>query len=234
MTQQLPDEGALNVKLKSFFKTNDSRWVNLFRDSMGSVDTIRHQNARKLRARLPLISYVEQYTPPGGSILETGAGTGSISLHLSQQGYRSSTLEKDSDMIKLSELLQEVIGGQSSRYQGCMTRLPFKEKSFDTVFNHGVLEYFNEDAVINVIREQLRVASHFVFAVPTNFNRASYIEGCENLWSYAKWKKLIHESGATLIESFSYFSYRRFREALNRLLGMKMQYVSPGVGFVLK
>jgi SAM-dependent methyltransferase len=234
MNQKVPNEGVLNAKLESFFRTSDSRWVNLFRDSMGSVDTIRRQHARKLHARFPLISHVEQYTPPGGSILETGAGTGALSLHLSQQGYQSSTLEKDPDMVRLSELLQEVIGGHSSRYQGCMTHLPFAEKSFDTVFNHGVLEYFDEDAVIDVIREQLRVASYFVFAIPTNLNHASYIEDCENLWSYAKWKKLIRESGATLVESFSFFSYRRFREALNRLLGMKLQRISPGAGFILK
>lgn len=234
MTHQVPDEGVLNATLESFFRTSDSRWVDLFRDSMSSVDTIRRQRARKLHARFPLIYHVEQCTPLGGSVLETGAGTGAISLHLSQQGYQSSTLEKDPDMIKLSELLQEVIGGQSSRYQGCMTHLPFAEKSFDTVFNHGVLEYFDEEAVINVIREQLRVASYFVFAVPTNLNHASYIEDCENLWSYAKWKRLIHESGATFVESFSFFSYRRFREAINRLLGMKMQHISPGAGFVLK
>jgi len=228
------DETALDAELQSFLQASDSRWVDLFRDSMQSVDATRAHYARKIRARYPVISHVEQNTPDQGNILESGAGTGTVSLHLSQKGYNSTTLEKDPDMIRLSELLQKILGGQSDRHEGCMKDLPFSDKSFDTVFNHGVLEYFNEEEVIRIIREQLRVASRFVFAVPTSWNRASYIEECENLWSYPKWKNLVKDSGATLVKSFSYFSYRRFRETLNRLLGMKMQYVSPGVGFVVE
>ena len=104
MTTDTPDQETLDGELQSFLKTSDSRWIDLFRESLHSVDVARKHYARKIRARYPVIFHVEQCTPAKGNILETGAGTGTISLHLSQKGYRSTTLEKDHDMIVLSEL----------------------------------------------------------------------------------------------------------------------------------
>lgn len=130
-------------------------------------------------------------------------------------------------MIALSEMIQEIYGGNVKRLQGTFLELPFSDNHFDTVFNHGVLEYFDDPTVQKIIQEQLRVGRRFIFGVPTIWNGAEYIEDDEILRNYWHWKRLIETSGGKIIDSYSYFSYRKIRALINAVLGMKLQAVAP-------
>lgn len=137
-------------------------------------------------------------------------------------------------MIALSEIIQVICGGNLERLQGTFLALPFPDNHFDTVFNHGVLEYFDDSTVRKIIEEQLRVGKRFIFGVPTIWNRANYIEEDEVLRSYQHWQRLIEKSGSEILDSYSYFSYRKLRAWFNAVLGMRLQSFSPGIGFVVE
>lgn len=236
MLERLEDnhDSDIDQRLADFFASSQSRWPRLYAPSMKSAGAVKEHVARKVEAREPILSHIRKYTPRNGHILESAAGTGTLSLELSKQGFHCTTLEQDEDMIALSSMIQEICGGDIERLQGTFLDLPFLENHFDTVFNHGVLEYFDDPTVLKIIQEQLRVGKRFIFGVPTILNRANYIEADEVLRSYWHWKRLIEEAGGQICDSYSYFSYRKVRAWLNAVLGMRLQPFSSGVGFVVE
>lgn len=231
---ELLGESNIDKRLQDFFASSQSRWTKLYAPSMQTSTGVQEHFEKKIKARQPTLIHVRKYTPNNGKILESASGTGALSLQLSNEGYECSTLEQDADMNCLSEMIQEVCGGTVNRHQGNFFRLPFSDNSFDTVFNQGVLEYFDDSTVKQIIQEQLRVGQRFIFGVPTILNNASYIEDDEILRSYWHWKKLILDSNAKIIDSYSYFSYRKVRAMINKILGMNLQPFSPSVGFVVE
>lgn len=224
----------IDRRLADFFATSKSRWPKLYAHNMKDSDAMREHVARKVKAREPILSHIRRYTPRNGRILESAAGTGTLSLQLSKEGFQCTTLEQDGDMIALSEMIQEICGGDAAKLQGTFLELPFHDDHFDTVFNHGVLEYFDDPTVVRIIKEQLRVGKRFIFGVPTILNRANYIEEDEVLRTYWRWKGLVEEAGGQIRDSYSYFSYRKVRAWINSVLGMQLQPFSPGVGFVVE
>lgn len=234
MSRTLDAFSDIDERLEAFFSSSESRWTKLYASEMQSAADLEEHIKRKMEVRQPILSHVRRFSPKEGRILESAAGTGSVALHLSKEGYECSTLELDPDMIALSQLIEEITGGSVERIQGSFLELPFEDDSFDTVFNHGVLEYFDEATIIKIIQEQLRVGRRFIFGVPTMWNQGTYIEVDENLWSHRQWEKIIRTSGAKIVDSYSYFSYRKVRAWINQVLGMNLQAVSPGVGFVLE
>ena len=236
MHDRISDNPAneMDQRLADFFASSESRWTRLYAPSMQTADAVRQHVESKIRARQPILRHIHQYTPPNGRILESASGTGTLPLHLSKQGFQCTTIEQDGDMIILSEMIQEICGGAVERLQGTFLELPFPDNHFDTVFNHGVLEYFDDPTIRKIIQEQLRVGQRFIFGVPTIWNKGDYIEDDEILRNYWRWQRLIQESGGRIIDSFSYFSYRKVREWINSVLGMRLQPFSPGVGFVVE
>jgi len=186
----------------------------------------------KLRTRQPLLERVRRYSPPKGSILELGAGTSVLSQSLSIDGYDVTCVDHDPEMISLQNVFREKMVGHA---KGILADLRTFEPdhSIDTTFNNGVLEHFSEDNIIENINRVLSYSRMYIFGVPTAFNRGD-LTGDEQLWSYWKWKRLLKETDAEVVETFSFFSRRRIREAINRLLGCNLYYCSTGVGFVLK
>lgn len=234
MEESVEKNSDIDERLSDFFASSSSRWAKLYAPSMQTANDVRKHIERKIEARHTILSHILKYAPPNSRILESAAGTATLSLYLSTQGFECTALDQDADMIILSKMLQEICGGEIKRAQGSFLELPFSNDHFDVVFNHGVLEYFDDPTVIRIIQEQLRVGKRFIFEVPTIWNKALYIEDDEILRSYYHWKKLVENAGGRIQDSYSYFSYRKVRAWLNRVLGMGLQPFSPGVGFVLE
>lgn len=93
------------------------------------------------------LSVIIGMLPPGGRILEVGAGTGWQALQLNRAGYEVIAVDLPSSNYR-SQRMGTVID-----YDG--SRLPFKAGSFDIVFSSNVLEHI--PAVKAFQEELLRV-----------------------------------------------------------------------------
>lgn len=150
-----------------------------------------------------LVKVVDE-TPAGGTVLEVGTGTGSMSIWLSQLGLRVTALDQDTQVLALAKTHNRKFGGQVSEWkEGDAFHLPFPDASFDTVFHQGLLEHFNNDEIKLLLEEQLRVASKVIFSVPNNlYPTKDY--GNERLMSARSWRSLLEGLGFKVIEAKSY------------------------------
>lgn len=100
------------------------------------------------------------YLPPGGSILELGAGTGEQALALSRAGFQVKAVDLARSRYRQRRVFPVV------DYDG--THLPFEDAEFDAVFSSNVLEHVRDlPAVLCETQRVLRPAGYAVHAMPS-------------------------------------------------------------------
>jgi len=177
-----------------------------------------------------LISSIIRFTPKNGTILEVGAGTGLISMLLSQAGYRVTATDLDDEVLEKMKTLASSYNFSLKIEKADVLRLPYRDKSFDTVFSQGLLEHFSDEDVIQALREQGRVANTVIMDVPiSRFKKKPF--GDERLLSVRHWKKLVYTSGLRIVyiygrelakysQLFPQYFVRRFSYLFGKKLGL--------------
>jgi SAM-dependent methyltransferase len=105
---------------------------------------------------------IEKTLQPGSDVLEAGCGSGQT---LSIFSARHETVGLDLSPAAL--LLAR--GHAHTVIRGDIFQLPFRENSFDLVYNSGVIEHFPEPRNISAVREMARVtkpAGRLIIIVP--------------------------------------------------------------------
>jgi SAM-dependent methyltransferase len=129
---------------------------------MGSVWKELHANYRHqdwLEKPSLFAETAVQYFPEKGKILELGAGHGQDSLFFAEQGYEvvGSDLEiasLEASLSKYSSELKEKISVQKIDLKEI---LPFENDSFDVVYAHLSLHYFDQKTTQGIVKEIERI-----------------------------------------------------------------------------
>ena len=104
-------------------------------------------------------------TPPGGSILDVGAGSGNRALLLARAGHIVSAVEPDA---REAEEARRQLGMQATVHQCPIEDLPATEgPGYDTAVMSHVLEHLvDADAALRATRTRLRIGGTLVVMVP--------------------------------------------------------------------
>lgn len=135
-------------------------------------------------------------------ILEVGVGTGSMSVFLSFLGLNVVGLDNDKNILKKARILNEKLNGRAKFIWGDAYKLPFGDKAFDVIFSQGLLEHFQDEDIIKLLDEQLRVGKVAVLSVPNKFYPRQDF-GDERLLSDEYWQKTLSKK-YHLVKSLSY------------------------------
>jgi SAM-dependent methyltransferase len=111
-------------------------------------------------------------------VLEAGSGSGKGSILLGKSIDRT-FLDISHDALEYAKLIAKKFNATNIKFvEGDIFRMPFKAKSFDLVWNIGVLEHYKRDTAIKLIKSMLRVtktSGHVVIGVP-NFRSPPIIK----------------------------------------------------------
>jgi len=98
------------------------------------------------------------YFPKDGKILDLGAGVGGDSRYFASYGYRVTSTDISDEALHISqwESLNQKL---QVDYMNLDLRNPFplENESYDVVFSHAVLQYFDDKATQDIINEVCRV-----------------------------------------------------------------------------
>lgn len=102
---------------------------------------------------------VKEYLPQNGKILELGAGLGQDSLFFLNHGFEVVSTDIDPSFLEevISKLPEEMRTQISVEKIDLNNFLPFEDNSFDCVYAHLSLHYFNKEITFKIIREIERV-----------------------------------------------------------------------------
>ena len=191
-----------SLRSKGFNKTIPptvwySSLFNDYTDYRAYVEKTGNENAY-------LLDLIRRYTPEKGKIIEAGKGTSALSVLLNKKGYDLDYCGSDGDMLELAERINEQNGTSVSYKQCDIFRLPYENGSADTIFSYEVLETLSDAELAAALEEGLRVASFYVFMVPTIRIIANTLKGNERLRSVDEWVSFLEKEGHEIKE------YREF------------------------
>lgn len=206
-----------------------SKWSEYYNKEIenlgGNSLFIKHKKKEKKE----LIKRIKKYT--NNTCLEAGCGTGAISTSMALEGYKVTSIDSDKEMIKIAE---KISSGFKKKPNFVIENINNLNYNVDVVFNHGVMEHFNNKEIIKLINVFLLSAKTFVFSVPSSIlSEDDKIYGDERFLNKKQWKKIIAQTNGICVESFGYFYQKKLRW-LNFLPQKILIKHTPYIGFVIK
>lgn len=142
----------------------------------------------------------------GKKILEAGCGSGYASILLAQEGAEITLSDNSKLALEYSKNLgKRVELNQKVKYVlADVKKLPFNKNTFDIVHNCGVIEHYEDQTILVILREMVRVVGkngQVIVVVPNLlspeivYRMIKYGKGSERYLSKRKLKKLMREAG---------------------------------------
>ena len=147
-----PDHTAAAAKR---FSDDDSalKWTDMY-----SSETERLDETNFRRRRDATVSYVLDWLPSGGAVLDVGCGAAPVVSELRKNGVTCYGIEYAEDMIRHAKTRLRSMGlDEGGLYRGDCRAMPFDDGSFDAVVCLGLISYVeNFGEVLEEIRRLLK------------------------------------------------------------------------------
>ncbi len=172
-------------------KHNPENWHDFFDSFNVFTNSIRLET---------LIRAIGKYgVPQETKILEVGLGSGATSKILADMGYAVTAIDLDGKVVSRAQGISTFPEESLTIRQMDMFQLDFPDNYFDIVIHQGVMEHFEDDKIVEAMKEQKRVARYTIFDVPNNRDNEKHY-GDERFLSFAKWQTLINAGGLKIVE----------------------------------
>ena len=104
----------------------------------------------------------------GASCLEIGCGTGISSLWLAKNGRDVTALDYTESSVELVKAAAEKLnlGNVDVIHCDATKELPFEEKQFDYIFQAGLLEHFETDEQVKLLRNWVKYGKYMISMIP--------------------------------------------------------------------
>ncbi|MFL0798267.1 MAG: class I SAM-dependent methyltransferase [Cellvibrionaceae bacterium] len=150
------------------------------------------------------IETIKKYTPENGKLLEIAGGSGYTSVVVQDVVRVKNAKVTYTDLEKsLTKRVEETFGKISGlSYQAeDASKLSFADDSYDVVFHQGFLEHFDDEDIVEFLKEQARVAKVIVFDVPNGRRWDKTQEfGNERFLSHEEWMNIAKQAGLVVHE----------------------------------
>lgn len=178
----------------------ESVWDKIYRNYKGPDIKNKYIHSR-------LIKVLEKYINPGDTILEAGCGSGYMVSYFQNHGHYSVGLDINEEPLKVA---RDMFGAENLK-KGDLFNLPFKNSSFDIVWNEGTLEHFKINRSIEAAKEMTRVSKKYVIIdVPNRYNLCVITKmlqkivgmwpyGYEESYSIGRLKYLMEKAGLEIV-----------------------------------
>jgi len=109
------------------------------------------------------------------SVLDLGSGRGELAAALAREGKQVTLVDWSADNLRFSRDVFSRLGLSGEFCHADLTQpLPFPSASYDLVFSCGVLEFFSDEQIAQVIQESWRISTRRVIILVPNALSAAY------------------------------------------------------------
>jgi len=182
------------------------KWYNVYINQINKNGTDINYMKLKIFQKKKLLRILRNNSGDG-QIIEAGCGTGILCSQLAHEGYKVTGIDIDRDILQLaSKLEKEYFGDNKVNFEKkSIFKLDYKEKVFDLCYSVGVLEHFQDEEIIDSIKQQLKIAKKVIIVIPTKwFDDNEALHGDDRFLTMPYWRKLIHTSGGKILKEYSY------------------------------
>lgn len=151
-----------------------------------------------------LYGMIVRHCPKPARILDVGSGPGWSDFYLSAKGYAVTGIDTEPALVDLARKQAECFG-VDARFEvaDAFDLSPFHEK-FDLVFSCGVLEHFDREVTIQLLKEQARCAEKVLIQIPTTYTAYTGQITDERIYTVDQLARIVEEAGLRVIAKFGY------------------------------
>lgn len=185
---------------------SNSKWTILYKNYINkNFENWEEYFNVKMKLKRKFIKYVIKYSSNGKPVLECGCGTGKTSIFLSTFGLKTYAMDIEKEMVKEVKIRSKKMFPQNlvKAFKRDIKSIPYKDKFFSVTHSSGVLEHYNDDEIIELINEQIRVSDYCIFSLPTRYFEKKML-GNERFLSRKEWQKIISKSNAIILKESGY------------------------------
>lgn len=202
-------------------KDGDSRWAAYFNRHLSGYSSPLEYLAEHWAYHQTLYGYIKKYVPAGGRILEVGCGPSASGIYLAACGYRMVGIDNDSEVLDVGRRLVSIAGVQVELEKADAFHLEKYHGRFDCVFSMGVLEHFDPEETVQLLREQAKIAPVVFFNIPSKHTDRTD----ERVYSPREMSWMVRQAGLRPLRLFGYG--RVMKSGWHKLL----YHMMPAIGY---
>jgi SAM-dependent methyltransferase len=185
----------------------------------------------------PVYIAIRKALPDGGRLLDIGCGAGAFTSLLSAYGFTVVGVDQDADVVARAREVGAALRGTATFEQADAFDLSRFHSQFDLAFSLGVVEHFDRDVTVSLIKEQARCATSVLVVIPTKFTKYAAVVTDERLYTRPQLNAMVRDAGLTVADSFVYgevptalsrnlrlllpsLAYRGFQHAFSYAMGI--------------
>lgn len=154
-----------------------------YRDRQGLVNNVKSGSFSAQTEAMLSIS------GSGKKVLEVGSGSGETSLALQKQGNICTALDFTQSCLDLTKAAADDLGLEiQTVYADATKPLPFMENEFDIIFQAGLLEHFERDQRIDLLKAWGKCTKQMVSIIPNSASLAYQLgmayQKKKGIWQY--------------------------------------------------
>ena len=174
--------GELN---KDSFVPVTQIYSGLFNDYSDYTDFIQKDSIKYSS----LIDTVIKDTPKNGPVLEIGNGPSTVSIILNKQGYDSTCIQIDNDMLDMDKRISKENNSQVKYYLMDEYTSPPK---FDTIFSSELFQSLNDEDLLSELKKWKSCCNSLIIRVP--YDTSVDVSGKIIFRSIDDWRKLVNQT----------------------------------------
>lgn len=180
-----------------------------------------------------LYGMIRTYCQPGAKLLDVGCGPGWSDVYLSSLGYKVTGIDNEPMLIDLALKKNGSLGTEVDFVVADAFDLSGLEKSFDLSFSCGVMEHFDREVTVELLREQAKYCEYVLIQIPTKYTKYAGGITDERIYSIHELADIVRDAGMDVVAKFGYgdVCVTRFHVFLRRFLPRFVYRVMQNLGF---
>jgi SAM-dependent methyltransferase len=180
------------------------RWREFF-DSYGAFNSdwlksaVAHWGFNEV-----LYGMIQRYCGPSSRILDVGCGPGWSDMYLASLGYSVVGVDNEPSLVDLANQQAQRLGMAAEFKVADAFDLSGLEGRFDLAFSCGVLEHFDREVTVQLLKEQAKYSNYVLIQIPTKYT--AYTNGIsdERIYTVNELAAIVSEAGMDVVSTFGY------------------------------
>lgn len=166
-------------------------------------------------------------------ILGIGSGPGWSEFYLSSIGYEVTGIDNEPALVDLACKRASLLGVPTKfEVADAFDLSPFHSK-FDLAFSCGVLEHFDRNVTVELLKEQAKCASKVLIQIPAIYTKYTGTITDERIYTINQLAKIVEDAGLRVIAKFGYgdLTATPMQVFLRRILPRAIWRIAQNKGF---
>lgn len=180
------------------------RWREYF-DSYGAFDpdwlktAVAHWGFHEI-----LYGMIQRYCAPSSRILDVGCGPGWSDMYLASLGYKVVGVDNEPTLVDLANQQAQRLGASAEFQVADAFDLSGLQGRFDLAFSCGVLEHFDRDVTVQLLKEQAKYSKYVLIQIPTKYTAYTGAITDERIYSVDELASIVRDAGMDVVSKFGY------------------------------